>query len=62
MTCAVFKPCTGCGSWLAGDRASPTAKNHQAIALSRQMAKAQLFQRLQRIKLLFFLAKIPDTQ
>jgi len=26
------------------------------------MAKAQLFQRLQRIKLLFFLAKIPDTQ
>ncbi|MGE8333405.1 MAG: hypothetical protein ACN6N6_05800 [Pseudomonas putida] len=51
-----------CGSWLAGDRASPTAKNHQAIALSRQMAKAQLFQRLQRIKLLFFLAKIPETQ
>jgi len=26
------------------------------------MAKAQLFQRLQRIKLLFFLAKIPETQ
>jgi len=26
------------------------------------MAKAQLFQRLQRITLLFFLAKIPETQ
>jgi len=26
------------------------------------MAKAQLFQRLQRIKMLFFLAKIPETQ
>jgi len=26
------------------------------------MAKAQLFQRLQRIKLLFFLAKFPETQ
>jgi hypothetical protein len=46
-------PATGPAQW---------QKKHLAIALSRQMAKAQLFQRLQRIKLLFFLAKIPDTQ
>ncbi|MFF7108576.1 hypothetical protein [Pseudomonas sichuanensis] len=35
---------------------------HQATASSRQIAAAQLFQRLQRINLLFFLAKIPSPQ
>jgi hypothetical protein len=35
---------------------------HQAIASSRQMATAQLFQRLWRINMLFYLAKIPSPQ
>ncbi|WP_415639425.1 hypothetical protein, partial [Pseudomonas plecoglossicida] len=36
-----------------------TRQNPQTIALSRQMATGQLFQRLQQIKTLFYLVNIP---
>ncbi|POA86982.1 hypothetical protein C1882_08025 [Pseudomonas sp. FW305-E2] len=57
----------GCGAVIVGaglpaKRPAQTKEIQQAIDLSRQMPKAQLFQRLQRIKSLFFLAKNPATQ
>ncbi|WP_236693267.1 hypothetical protein, partial [Pseudomonas sp. C5pp] len=58
-----FETCAGLvGAGLPAKGPAQRPQIRQAIALSRQMAQEQLFQRLQRTNPLLFLVNFPTSQ